>query len=306
MAGSVAAVDSGKRVARRARPIAQRVPWRDRSGRVSALKIAALAGSVAPALWLGARGLLGALGARPIHAALLATGLWSVRFLLLSLAVTPARLVFDAPRLTLIRRILGLAGAAYAIAHLALYAADENLAWSFILHQMFGPFFLLIGTVSLIVLMALAATSTDAALRRMGALWRKLHRLTYPAIFLALWHFALAQKLDVGPVVLPAGLFLWFMAWRLLPRAWQKRPDVLAALAAVAAFATGGVEALWYRLATGVPAFLVLKGQFSLQAGLMPSWWVGLIGLGIALAVLLRSRFRAPASRAPAAASDGN
>lgn len=297
MVGSEASVGAEARVSSRRR-IAQRVPWRDRSGRVSALKIVALIASVAPAFWLVLRLVFGDLGARPVHDALLATGLWSVRFLLLSLAVTPARLVFDAPRLTLIRRILGLTGAAYAFAHLVLYAVDENLKWSFILQQMFGPFFLLIGTISLIFLAMLAATSTDAALRRMGALWRKLHLLAYAAIFLALWHFALAQKLDVGPAVLPAGMFLWLMTWRLLPHAWQKRPSLLAVLGVGSAVGTAGLEALWYGLATGVSPVLVLKGQFSLQAGLTPAWWVGLVGLGIAAAAAFRTRLRfAPARR---------
>ncbi len=291
MVGSTVSVGAEARVSSRRR-IAQRLPWRDRSGRVSPLKIVALIGSMAPAAWLALRLVFGDLGARPIHDALLATGLWSVRFLLLSLSVTPARLVLDAPRLTLIRRILGLAGAAYAAAHLVLYAIDENLVWHVILQQMFGPFFLLIGTVSLIFLAMLSATSTDAALRRMGALWRKLHRLAYAAIFLALWHFALAQKLNIGPAVLPAGLFLWLMAWRLLPHAWQKRPPALAVLGVGAAFVTAGLEALWYKLATGVSPMLVLRGQFSLHAGLMPAWWVGLIGLGVAAAAALRARLR--------------
>ena len=110
-------------------------PWTDRAGNFSPLKAAVFCGICVPAIMLGidaAQGTLGPeivgpLGARPITEAIHRTGDWAIRFLMLSLAVTPLRRILNWPKLILVRRMLGLAALSYALAHLTLYAVDLKL-----------------------------------------------------------------------------------------------------------------------------------------------------------------------------------
>jgi len=135
---------------------------RERSGRWSPEKIVAFTAAVLPAAWLALRAWSGDLGPRPFDAAIHDTGSWAVRFLMLSLAITPARRIFVAPRLILMRRTLGVTAAAYALLHLTLYVFDQKLE-------------------ALIGLIALAVTSTDRMVQRLGARrWNDLHRIVYP------------------------------------------------------------------------------------------------------------------------------
>jgi sulfoxide reductase heme-binding subunit YedZ len=315
---------------------------RDRSGAFSPLLAISLLGLLAPAAWLAIRAANGefsgpplidpgapsafgpspgttpfgptgsaAFGAppdgpaeaRPITAAIHFTGDWAIRFLLLSLAVTPFRRLLHWPRLHLVRRRIGLAALAYAAGHLLLYAADQQFILSKIASEIALRIYLTIGFVALLGLIALGATSTDSAVRRMGAeRWGRLHRLAYPIAGLAVLHFAMQSKLDISEPTLMWGLFLWGMGWRALQRKGYRAVSIawLVGLAVAAALLTALSEAAWYGIATGVDPLRVLNANLSVRLGLRPCWLVLLFGLAAATTSLIGARRRgAPRARAP-------
>ncbi len=274
-----------------ARPVRRRkvAPWRDRQGRLSWLKATTLVGCIAPGAVLAYRLGIGDAGAKPITEALHVTGLWTLRLLLISLALSPVRLVFDWPRAPLIRRVVGVSACCYVMAHLSFYIVDQNgrllAAASEIIHR----FYLMIGFAALLGLVALAATSTDAATRRMGRGWKRLHRAAYLIAALGLLHYFIQAKANVGEPIVFTGLFLWLMLWRVLPARWSGRLWVLPFLALSAALLEAGVEFAWYRLATGINAARVVSAEGTLRFGIRPAQWVAISGAAIvALAVLRR------------------
>lgn len=257
------------------------MPWRDRTGAFSPFKTLILAALFVPALWLGWDGWTGALGPKPWTQANHDSGLWAIRLLLVSLAVTPLRQVLRQPRIGEVRRMVGVAVAAYAVLHLGLYAGDEKFDWAKVASEIVSRVYLTIGFVALLGLLAMAATSTDSALRRMGGVaWRRLHRVVFAVGLLALLHFAMQEKVDVSEPVLMAGLFAWLAGYRLVaPQGGAPGVWVLLGLAVGAALVTAGIEAGWYAVATGVDARRVLAANLDVSFGLRPALWVGIAGL---------------------------
>ncbi|HUZ64322.1 MAG TPA: protein-methionine-sulfoxide reductase heme-binding subunit MsrQ [Acetobacteraceae bacterium] len=270
-----------------ARVFWRKAPFRDRSGRISAFKSFTLAACIAPAVWLGWAWQAGALSGRPVTTAMLLTGLWAVRFLLLSLAVTPARMLFNWPRAMLVRRMLGLTAAAYTAAHVVFYIAQQGFAWSFVGYEIVHVFYLAIGMVAVVGLALLAATSTDGMLRRLGRRWKMLHRSIYLLAALSFWHFFLTQKIDVTLAMLPAGLFVWLMLWRAVPIEWQRRLVVLLGISVLAGLLTALGEAGWYAAYSHVPAARVLAADLNLSGVVRPGWWVAADGLLVAAAAIV-------------------
>lgn len=272
--------------AARRRPRA--LPWRDRRGRFSWVKAGTLAGCLAPGLVIAFWLFTGQLGARPVHTALQDFGLWTIRFLLIALALTPARLVFDWPQAPLVRRMVGVTAACYAGIHIALYVADEKFDLLFVASEIVHRFYLTIGFVALLGLIALAVTSTDAMTRRLGRNWKRLHRAVYVLGALGLLHYFIQSKANVGEPVVLAGLFLWLMLWRLLPRRWGGAVLILPVLAVAAACLAALVEFTWYDAATHVNAWRVLMAN-ERWALMRPAHWVLVSGgLILGLAVLRR------------------
>ena len=269
-------------------------PWRDPAGRFSWFKTATLVGTILPALFIVWQGQVGRLGGRPLHHAMLETGFWAIRFLLLCLAVTPARSLFNWPRVVQVRRMLGLAAAFYTIAHIILYAGDEGWGLGFVLNQMFTVFYLILGTIATVGFIALAVTSTDAAIMRLGRRWKLLHRLIFPIAILSFWHFFLTQKVDVGIALVPAGLFGWLGLWRLLKPEWRRSWWVMAGLAALCVVLTALVEAGWYGFHSGFNPRLVLAANFS-TVRLSPAALVAIdLLILLSLILLRRVMLRAP------------
>lgn len=272
-------------------------PWRDRSGRFSPLKAVVLALLPVPALLAVGQWALGTLPGHPDQAMLLISGFWSDRLLVATLAVTPFAALFAFPRLVLVRRMLGLAAGAYALAHLGIYALQQDFAWGFIVVQMVSHPVLTIGTLSILGMAALAFTSTDGWVRRLGRAWKQLHLLVHPATVLALLHTFMEAPTSVDLAATFSGFYLWLLGWRLLPAARRRNALSLIGLALIAAVLTSGVEAGWYAIATGIPAGRVFAANFSLIAGLRPAHWVGLAGLALTLLVAARRMMtRAPRS----------
>ena len=294
-------VYAGVMSARTANPGLQTwLPWTDRQGRFSGLRAAAFALLLMPALMLLYAAWMHQLGSKPWTQAIHQTGTWAVRILIATLAVSPFRRLFDWGKLIGIRRMLGLGVMAYALGHLALYCIDMAFDWGLIVSEIVKRFYLTIGFVALIGLVALGATSTDGMIRRLGKSWQRLHNLVYPIAMLGLLHFALQSKIDVTEPVLMSGLFLLLLLYRGLYR-W-KLPVSLAALAGAALLAgllTAGLEAGWYAATSGVSAWLVFQANADIltyqdYASIRPAHWVALAGLAVALSHGLRARKARP------------
>jgi sulfoxide reductase heme-binding subunit YedZ len=262
------------------------------------MKAAVLLGCCVPLLRLAWLWASDGLGPEPLTEATHQTGDWCVRFLLISLAITPARWVFDWPKGLQLRRMLGLAALGYAVVHLALYVGNEHLRlWHVLLEIVKRPY-LSTGFTALIGLAVLGWTSTDGWLRRLGREWKPLHRLVYPLAALGILHFYMQSKINVSEPALMSGLFLWLMFWRLVPARWRGNPLPLVPIALLAAAGTAGLEYLWYALATKLPAAMIFAANFDLEFGYRPAVWV--LILGVATAALaagwwgIRQVFREP------------
>ena len=275
------------------------LPWNDRSGKFSPLKAVVLAGCCLPGLLLAVYasqgaldpGPVGILGPRPFTEAIHTTGDWAIRFLVLSLAVTPLRRIANWPKLILVRRMLGVTALAYALTHLTLYAFDQKLDFLRVASEIALRFYLTIGFVALLGLAALGATSTDAMIKRLGKNWQRLHKLVYAIGVLAVLHFFIQTKADVYQATLIGGLFVLLMLYRLAH--WRgfsiTSPAALVALAVLAALATAAIEYAWYGLATGIPPGRVLAANLQFSFSIRPAWWVLAVGLGVAILAWARS-----------------
>ncbi len=265
-----------------------RVPWRDRHGRFLPLKAVVLPLCLLPGLLYGFWWAAGMLSGRAVNDVIHATGLWSVRFLLVSLAITPFARLLEFPRLLTLRRMVGVTAAAYAAIHLLLYVVEQKYNLLTVASEIVKRFYLTIGFVAMTGLIALSITSTDNAIRRMGKRWKLLHRLVYPIGVLALWHYALQSKANVSEAVFAAGLFTWLMVWRALPEAWRRPAAIYPALAVLAGLLTATIEFGWYGLASGVDPWRVLAANQSVDFGLRPAHFVFLTALGVASLIAAR------------------
>jgi methionine sulfoxide reductase heme-binding subunit len=273
---------------------------RERSGRWSPVKIATFVAVILPALWIAYQAAAGELGARPVTEAIHQAGDWALRFLVITLAVTPAQRILNYPRIGLARRTLGVASAAYAILHLSLYVLDQHFDLFKVASEIVLRIYLLIGAVALTGLIALATTSTDAAISRLGPRrWNRLHRFVYGIALLATVHFFIQSKLETYQPVLMAGFLTWLLAYRALYRRnGEVTPLHLLLLAcAVAAFTAIG-EAALYMFTSGVDARLVLLAHFDIDMDVRPAWWVLAVGLAVAAVSFWRQK---PARQRPSA-----
>lgn len=266
------------------------MPWTDRAGRFSALRLAAFALALGPGLWLAWDAAQGALGAEPLVEAIHRSGRAAIRLLLVSLAVTPLRAVTGWGRLISVRRMLGLAAFFYALGHLALYAASLRWDIAKLASEIAARPYLTVGFAALAGLAALAATSTDAAIRRMGQNWHRLHNAVYALTPLAVLHVFQQSRIDASQATLLLGLWLLLMLWRAARKAGRTAngPGGLAVLAVVATLLTATLEAAWYGLATGVPWRRVLDANLALGADPRPAAWVLVAGLAAATVALGR------------------
>lgn len=181
-----------------------------------------------PLAWLLSAALANRLGANPAEALIRASGDWALRFLCLTLAVTPARIGLQLPTLARLRRTLGLFVALYALCHLLAYAwFDMGFELGEITRDIAKRPFILVGMVAFGLLLPLAATSFNRAVKALGAVrWRILHKAVFGIAVLALLHFywMRSAKNNVAEVVVYALVLGFFMGWR-VRHAWQDRRD---------------------------------------------------------------------------------
>lgn len=284
-------------------------PWQNRGGSLSPLKLAVFLALFLPGAWTLVHLLAGTLGPRPITEAIHQAGLWAVRFLLISLAISPLRRILHWPRLILVRRMIGVAAFAYALCHLLLYCWDQAFDLPHVASEIVSRIYLTIGFAGLLLLSALAVTSTDGMIRRLGGRrWRNLHRLVYAIGVIALVHYFMQSKLVVAEPVAAAGLFLWLMSYRLLGRFGREGAVPVWGLLLLAA-GTGVATALgeaWYyayALAIHVDPSRLLAADLRWSFLGRPCWVVFLtcLALGVLAAVRNQRRLGTPAALAEAA-----
>jgi sulfoxide reductase heme-binding subunit YedZ len=252
------------------------------------LRLVTLVGLCLPALELAWRWYTGDLGARPVTVATHSTGDWAVIFLMLSLAMTPARALFDWMPLIHIRRRIGVAAALYAGAHFLIYVLDQKWNLLVVAVEIAKRFYLTIGFVALLALVMLAVTSTDGWQKRLRRNWKRLHWLIYPAAFIAIIHFFIQSKVKIGEPAFTAGLFVWLMLWRTLPTRLQRSYLGLAVLAVAATIAAVVFEAAWYGLVNNVDPVRVLLANIDPELAFRPAQKVLIASLLVILAVALR------------------
>ena len=271
--------------------IAPWMPWTDRAGRNSWLKLACFLALVAPCFWMALEWGMGWLSPKPFADLVRESGDWAMRVVVVSLAVTPLRWVTRWNRLILVRRMLGLAALYYTLLHIALWCVDLKFAWMQILVEMFVRLFLTVGLAATLVMVALGVTSNDYSIRRLGAVrWNALHAWTYVAALLSLVHFFMEIRLDATEAALMCGLFLLLMAFRFVRKKWTPGLVSLLATAVVCGVATAAIEALYYTLSTRVTIARVLEANFDFSYTIRPAWWVLFAGVAIALLAAWRNR----------------
>lgn len=183
------------------------------------LRLGAIAVACGPALALAGRAAIEGPGADPIKDWTHATGEWALRFLLISLAVTPLRRFAGLRGIAPLRRTFGLAAFAYALAHLLIWSVlDLGLEPAALVEDLTERPYVMAGVAAFSILAALAATSNRAAMKRLGARWVSLHRAVYAAALLALLHYFWLIKADLLPAWIHAAILTLLFAARLLWR----------------------------------------------------------------------------------------
>jgi sulfoxide reductase heme-binding subunit YedZ len=166
-----------------------------------------------------------ALGANPAEFVTRSTGDWTLRFLLLTLAVTPLRKLFDLHWLASFRRMLGLYAFFYGVLHLSSYVSfDHVFDVAEILKDIVKRPFITVGFTALVLMLPLAITSTDRMVRRLGAKrWLGLHRLVYVIAPLGVLHFWWMVKADVTEPAIYAVILALLLGYRVLEKVRDKR-----------------------------------------------------------------------------------
>jgi sulfoxide reductase heme-binding subunit YedZ len=280
-----------------------KLPWNDYSGKLSPLKLTVFVALFLPAVWTVGEATTGNLGARPLTEAIHQQGLWTIRLILIALAITPLKAILAWQRLILVRRMVGVAAFAYVLLHFTLYTADENFNLLVVASEIVKRIYLTIGFTALCGLAALAATSTDRMVRRMGRKWQTLHRLVYVICALGLIHYSMQSKLEQWEPTIAGGIFVWLMGYRLLAWKFAVRGRLalpwIASLGIVATVLTGLGEALYFNIAFHAPVGRVLMADVSLQTGVRPAVVVAGFSLIVLAAGMVRTLVLPPARGRP-------
>jgi methionine sulfoxide reductase heme-binding subunit len=179
--------------------------------------------SLGPAAWLSWAAVTGNLSVNPLADLTNETGVWTLRFLCITLAITPLRRLTGWNLLIQYRRMLGLFAFFYATVHLFSYIAfDRFFAFGEILADVAKRPFITAGMTAFFFMLPLAVTSTKGWIRRLGRRWQTLHRLVYVSALAACLHFVWKVKVVIGEPVYYAAILAVLLAFRLL---WRFRPS---------------------------------------------------------------------------------
>jgi sulfoxide reductase heme-binding subunit YedZ len=167
----------------------------------------------------------GRLGANPIEEIQDRFGIWAIRFIMVTLAVTPLRRLTGWNWLVRFRRMFGLFTFFYVLMHfLTWLILDQSLLLSAIIEDVTERPFITIGFAGLLLLIALAVTSTDGMRRRMGRRWQKLHYSAYAVAVLGVWHYWWQVKKDASDAQIYAAILAVLLGARIWWKLRQKKP----------------------------------------------------------------------------------
>ncbi len=165
---------------------------------------------------------LGDLGANPIQEVLHTLGKTGLNLTLITLMITPLRKETNFYWLVSLRRMLGLSAFFYALLHALTYVAlDQGFMWSSLYIDVTQRPYITLGALALLIMIPLAITSTKASQRRLGRIWKKLHRLIYLIASLGVLHFFLQAKIDVAEPIIYSIALLLLLGYR--ANTWLKR-----------------------------------------------------------------------------------
>lgn len=203
---------------------------------VVAAKILLHLAALSPAAWLGwqawtvARAGSDALGADPVAEIEHRLGLWALRLLLATLAITPLRQLTGQAVLVRFRRMLGLYAFFYASLHFSAYLVlDLRGYWAQVFEEIAKRPYITVGFAAWLLLVPLALTSTTGWIRRLGRNWARLHKLVYAVGLLAVLHFWWLVKSDVREPALYAAILVVLLGWRVARRVAGLRPAIRTA-----------------------------------------------------------------------------
>ena len=174
--------------------------------------------SLLPFIWLFAAAFLDQLGPNPAEYLIRSTGEWALRFLCITLLITPLRVTLKMPEWLLFRRNLGLLTFFYALLHAVCYSLfDMGLAWNDIWADIIQRPFIAVGFAAAVLLSLLAATSSNRVIKKMGVVrWRILHRCVYAIAALAMLHFFWMRsgKRNYDEVIVYGAILSALLVWR--------------------------------------------------------------------------------------------
>jgi sulfoxide reductase heme-binding subunit YedZ len=281
------------------RPRAPWQLWRNAAGRLSLLRVGTLLLLVLPVAIAVYDFNVEGFGARPLNNVIHRAGFWALVFLLLALAITPLRRIARFNQLVDVRRMIGVGAFVYAASHISLYVADQMFDLTKVVSEIALRLYLTIGFAALLGLTALAATSTDGMVRRLGSKrWQHLHSIVYGIGLLALIHYFQQTKADVAVPTFVAGLFGWMIAYRLLIKVRNTRGEpptwMLLALSVAVSVLTFIAEAIGIGTVFNVSPLRVLQSAFDFDDLTMirPGWLVLGSGLIVVAVDLVAARFR--------------
>lgn len=277
--------------------------WLDRRGRISWLRVVTLVVLLLPAAKALVEANAIAYSARPLNELIHRTGFWALVFLGLALAVTPLRRILRYGPLVDVRRMIGVASFVYIAAHLLLFFADQSYNFAKFFTEITKRVYLIIGAIAWIGLAVLAATSTDAMIKRLGGMrWRRLHQLIYVISLLALIHYFQQTKADVSVPTFTAAIFAWLLTYRVVGW-WQGRAELSTVTLLVVTIVVAAVtligEVLGVALVFNAPVSRILPQIWDFEAEIRPGWQVLGAGLIVAAVDFIRARTAKP-SRAAA------
>lgn len=282
--------------------LALKAPWNERNGRFSAVKLVVFIALFAPAAWILFQLSQGWLFPKPVIELTHRTGDWAARLIMLSLLISPLRKMAQWPKAIILRRMVGVAAFAYALAHFSLYIIDQSFDLLHVASEIALRFYLTIGFVTLLGLGALAATSTDAMIKRLGAQkWNRLHNLVYAIAALGLLHYYIQAKKDVTQPVLLSGLYFLLMLYRLFLKRGAPLWAAVVGAAALAPVISALAEAGWYALVRHIDFWEVLSANFDPELDFSASFYVAMVGI-VFVAVYGVRNFKLPGLAALAGA----
>tara|TARA_B100000945_G_scaffold137900_1_gene110107 strand:+ start:289 stop:870 length:582 start_codon:yes stop_codon:yes gene_type:complete len=176
-----------------------------------------------PFLYLLIKALQNDLGPDPAQALSIESGEWTLRFLLLTLTITPLRQIFGLIEIARLRRMIGLFTFFYATIHLVSWMAFIlGFRWFAIAEELVERPYITIGFLAYIILFSLGVTSTDSMVRRLGRNWKRLHKLIYLASLLAIIHLLWILRTDITEAVIYGTLLIILLGYRVLRKLKSK------------------------------------------------------------------------------------